>query len=49
MAQRVKVLATKSEDLSSIPGTHIKMAGDNRMQKLSSDTHTCSGFLHSET
>lgn len=49
MAQGVQVLATKSEDLSSIPGTHIKTAGDNRIQKLSSDTHTCSGFLYSET
>lgn len=52
MARGIKVLAkylTKSEDLSSIPETHIKMAGDNRIQKLSFDTHMCSGFLHSET
>lgn len=38
MAQQVEVLATKLEDLSSIPGINMEK-GENHL-KLSSDFHT---------
>lgn len=37
MAQWVKLLATQTDDLSSVPGTHIKTKGT----KLSSELHMC--------
>lgn len=40
MAQWRQVLATKSDDPSSVPGTH-RVAGENRLPKLSSDFHMC--------
>lgn len=39
MAQRIMVIATKLENLSSIPGIHM-VKGHNRSHKLSSDFHT---------
>jgi hypothetical protein len=38
MAQWVKVLATKPDDLSSIPGTHMTEE-EKWLQKLSSDLY----------
>lgn len=34
VAQQVKVLAGKSEDLSLSPGTPMKMRGENQLHKV---------------
>lgn len=41
MAPWVKSLACKSDDLDSIPGTHIKVKGENRLHRLSVGGHLC--------
>lgn len=38
---RSKCLLHESDDLGSIPGTHIKVEGDSNLAKLSYDGHTC--------
>lgn len=48
MGQWVKVLAAKSDDLNSIPSTHI-VEGEDRHPQLSFDVHStllCSHHTH---
>lgn len=49
MAQLVKMIATKTDKLSSVPGTHM-VGGECRVLNFSSDLHTCMTWhIHANT
>lgn len=43
MAWGIKALAVKPSDLSLVPGTHVKVEGENQLRSTFSALHTHSG------